>query len=163
VKGDRNKIHKELISLWEEQNTKDLRVEQLIQLYTNAFDALINRSLPTLSSITVKVVLDRVLHEGSAEYPFFSQITLEPRGLSLKALIQKNTTIKIDELKEGLSYLLVEVLTVIGSITSDVLTDSLHKAIMQINRENALNVKEVQNLREVNDPKISLAKKRGER
>lgn len=157
LKAD-EQTHKELISLWEEQNTKGLGAGQLIQLYVSAFQAIERRCLATLSSVTLKVVIDRVLHQGTEIYPILSLITLESSGLSFRALIQKNENYKIEELKEALSYFLVEFLTVIGNITSGVLTASLHKELMGVTREIALNVLEVQNLRAMN----SVKKKRGE-
>lgn len=150
--------HKELVSLWEEQNTKDLRKDQLTQLYEIAFQAIERRCLATLSKITLEVVLDRVIHLGSEKFPLLSEVTLEPTGLSLKGLNQKNNNYKTDELKVGLSYLMREILTVIGKITSDVLSESLHKELMKITCESALNVEKDQNLRTVNSEK----KNRGE-
>lgn len=138
MKDVQDNAHQELIILWEKQNTKDLSNEQLVQLYGSAFGAIERRCLATLSSVTINVVIDRVLNLGSIKYPFFSLLTIEPSGLSLKGLSQKNNNYTTEELKDGLSYLLVEFLTVIGNITSDVLSESLHKELMKVTSQNVL-------------------------
>jgi len=147
LKADQNNTHKELVNLWEEKNTKDLRDEQLIQVYGGAFQALESWCLATLSRVTINVVIDRVLHLGSEKFPILSLITIEPSGLSLKGLIQNIKNYKTEEIREAFSYLLVEFLTVIGNITSNVLTASLHKELMEVTTESALQILEVQNLR----------------
>lgn len=141
--------HEEIVSLWEEQNLKDLGANQLIQLYTSAYQAIERRCQSTLSSVTVIVVVDRVLHLGSEKYPVLSLLTLEPTGLSFKTLIQNSENYKIEELREALSFFLKELLTVISNITSGVLTTFLHKELMGVTREISLNIQEVQNLHSV--------------
>jgi len=144
LKDVQDNAHKELISLWEKQNTKGLRNEQLMQLYASAFGAIERRCSATLSSITINVVIDRVLHLGAKKYPFFSLLTIEPSGLNFKRLIQKNENYKSEELRNGLNYFLAEFLTVIGHITSEVLSESLHKELREVIRENVLNGHELQ-------------------
>lgn len=144
MKAVQDNPHQKLINLWEEQNTKGLRSEQLIQLYGTAFGAIERRCLATLSSVTINVVIDRVLHLGLKKHPFFSLVTIEPSGLSLKGLTQKNENYKIEELRDGLGYLLLEFLTVIGNITSDVLNESLHKELMEVTSESVLKRPEIQ-------------------
>lgn len=158
MKADQNYTHKELVNLWEEKNTKDLRDEQLIQVYGGAFQAIERCSLATLSRVTINVVIDRVLHLGSGKFPILLLVEIELSGLSLKGLIQNIKNYKTEEIKETFSYLLVEFLTVIGNITSDVLTASLHKSLMGVTSESALEILEVQSLRSINSTK----KKRGE-
>ncbi|MDO9182815.1 MAG: hypothetical protein Q7U04_10425 [Bacteriovorax sp.] len=158
VRLDQNKTHKELVRLWENQNTIDLRAEQLVQVYAGAFQAIESRCLATLSRVTINVVIDRVLHIGSEKFQILSLITIEPSGLSLKNLIQNIKKYKTEEIRNALSYFLVEFLTVVGNITSDVLTASLHKKLVEVTRESALSILEVQSLRSIN----STNKKRGE-
>lgn len=139
MKDVQDNAHKELITFWVEQNTRGLRNEQLVQLYGSAFGAIERRCLTTLSSVTINVVIDRVLNLGSKKYPFFSLLTIEASGLSLKGLLAQNENYKTEELRDGLSYLLAEFLTVIGNITSDVLSESLHKELMKVTSQNVLN------------------------
>lgn len=150
--------HKEQVKLWEERNAPDLRDEQIIKIFENAILTVERRCLVTLSNITVQVVLDRVLHEGHLKYPPLSFITVELEGLNFSGLNHHSENYKIEEMKDALRYLLIEFLTVIGNITSDVLTLPLHKELMEVTPESALKIQEVQNLRPMNT-----IKKRGER
>lgn len=149
----KHKTHKELVGLWEEQNTRDLSEEQLLQVYGSAFRAIEQRCLATLSKVTLDVVLDRVLHLGTEKFPFYSDITIESSGFGFKNLTQKNDKYRIEDLRAGLSCLIEEVLTVIGNITSDVMTESLHKELMKVTKESALSVQKVQSLNAVNADK----------
>lgn len=144
MKDVQDNAHKELITFWVEQNTKGLRNEQLVHLYGSAFGAIERRCLATLSSVTINVVINRVLHLGLKKYPFFSLLTIEASGLSFKGLMAKKENYKTEELRDGLSYLLAEFLTVIGNITSDVLSESLHKELKKVTGQNSLNSSELQ-------------------
>lgn len=155
---DQSNAHKDFVNLWEEKNVQGLRAEQIIKIYGSAILAVERRCLDTLSSVTVQVVLDRVLHEGLVKFPLLSNVTIEPMGLNLSGLNQNNGNFKLEEISDALRYLLVEFLTVIGNITSEVLTVPLHKELMEVTRESALTILEVQSLRTLNT-----AKKRGER
>lgn len=150
--------HKEIVHLWEEKNLQGPGPEQVIKIYGSAILAVEQRCLDTLSSVTVQVVLDRVLHEGLENYSLLSTITIGPKGLNLSGLNHKNENYKLEEITESLRYLLIEFLTVIGNITSEVLTTPLHKELMEVTHESALTILEVQNLHTLNT-----AKKRGER
>ncbi|MGZ3693609.1 MAG: hypothetical protein ACXWQO_05425 [Bdellovibrionota bacterium] len=138
--------HKTLVSAWAEKNTKGLNAEQLVRLFSAAIRAVEQRCLTTLSSITVMVVLDRALEESKETYAFLSDITVETQGLDLGGLLGKCKNYKLEELREGLQDLLIGLLTVIGNITADILTAPLHKQLLEINCENALQPSDTQNL-----------------
>ena len=158
MKADQDNPHRALVKLWEEKNTNVLNDEQLLQVYGSAFQAIEKCCSATLSRVTINVVIDRVLHLGSEKFPILSLVEIDHSGLCLKGLTQNIKNYKTEELKKALTYLIVEFLTVIGNITSDVLTASLHKELMEVTSESALTVLEVQSLRSINSPK----KKRGE-
>jgi hypothetical protein len=61
---DQNYLHLKQINLWEEMNTQGLRPDQLVEIFGIAITAIEQRSLLTLSGITVQVVMDRVLQES---------------------------------------------------------------------------------------------------
>lgn len=138
--NDDNKSHQELVTLWEEQNSKGLRQEQLVQLYGSALAAIEKRCLATLNNVTLEVVLDRVINLGVDRYPILSHVISGGAGLNFKGLIQKANQFTNEEIKAGLSYLMVEILTVMGKLTSEVLSESLHKEMMKVTNETALKV-----------------------
>lgn len=148
--------HQELVSFWEEKNIKNLSTDQAIQVYGSALQAIEQRCLATLSSVTMQVVLDRIIYQGLEQFPFFKELTLEPAGLNFNNLIQKKDLYDLKDINTAFRYLLIELLTVIGKITSEVLTVALHKELMEVTSESALRVLDVQVLRPSNT-----AKKRG--
>ena len=153
-----NDIHTKVVSAWEEKNTKALTSEQLVQVFGSAIRAIEQRCLITLSSITVKVVVDRVLHESTEKFSILSKVSIESAGLDFSALLKMGVDEKTEELRKALHYLVVELLAVLGNITANILTVSLHKELMSVTRESAL---EVSNLH-VLQAKKSVKTNRGE-
>lgn len=148
--------HQELVRLWEDKNINNLSTDQIIQVYGCALLAIEQRCLATLSSVTIHVVLDRIIYQGLERFPFFKEISLEPTGLSLNNFIQKKELYDLKDINTAFRYLVVELLTVIGNITSEVLTVALHRELMEVTSERALKVLDVQILRPGN-----AVKKRG--
>lgn len=158
MSDESKKSHRDVVKIWEEKNVRGLRSDQILKIFGTAILAVEHRCLETLSQVTVEVILDRVLHEGLDKFPLLSNVTIEAGGLNLSGLDRKVENLNPEAVTETLSYLLIEFLTVVGNITSEVLSVPLHKELMKVTRETALNVLEVQNLRALNS-----TKKRGER
>ena len=148
-----NSTHQDIVSLWEEKNIKGLCRDQAIQVFQNALQALQQRCLVTLSNITLQVILDRIIHQGIEEFPLLMEINLELDGLNFSNLHQKKDHFELSEINKAFRYLLIETLTIIGNITSEVLTAPLHKELMEVTIESALKVHEVQSLRSMNSIK----------
>lgn len=153
---NQNSAHQNIVSIWEEKNIKNLSTDQAIHVFGNALQKIEHRCLVTLSSVTVHVVLDRIIHGGIEKYPILKDVTIEVDGLNFKNIFQKKDHYEIKEINNAFRYLLIEFLTVIGSITSEVLTAPLHKELMEVTSESVLEVLEVQGLVVMN-----IAKKRG--
>jgi hypothetical protein len=145
--------HKKQVELWEDKNTKGLSAKKIVQLFGAAIHAIEQRSLFTLSSITVTVVADRVLYESTDKFPILAGVKIEPKGMSLAGLLDQSEKVNPEELRNALHHLLVELLTVLGNITADILTAPLHAELMQVTREGALKDSGTQNLRAVNSAK----------
>lgn len=127
-----HRTHEKQVLAWEEMNTQGLRPEQIAQLFGSAIHAIEQRSLLTLSSVTVQIVADRVLHESREKFPILSLVQTESGGLNFNSLIQTCERSTVTEVGDALRYLLVELLSVIGNITADVLTAPLHKELMRV-------------------------------
>ncbi len=155
---NQNSAHRDIVILWEEKNIKDLGTDQAIQVFGNALQTIERRCLITLSSVTVQVVLDRIIHQGIEKFPLLVEVTLESTGLNFSSIHQKKEHYNAHEINNAFRYLLIELLTVIGNITSEVLTAPLHKELMEVTSASALKVHDVQNLRPMNT-----AKKKGEK
>lgn len=152
-------IHKTRVSSWAGPNAEALSAEQLIRLFGAAIRAVEQRSLATLSNVTLMVVVDRALRECVEKFPVLSEIKAQPQGMDLGALLGKSAGLEIKELREALEHLLVVLLTVLGNITADILTAPLHKALMEVTRESALNAPEAQTLQALHLVKAGKAKR----
>lgn len=124
-------IHLQLVDSWEKNNANGLSADKQAQLFGKAVHAVEQRTLLTLSSATLMVILDRVLKQSKKKYPMLSDIKIEAKGMNFDPLINSKEH-KSEDLLEGLRYLLVELLGVLGSITADILTPPLHRELFKV-------------------------------
>lgn len=118
---------------------------QIAQIYAFAIQAIEKRSLVTLSSITVKVVADRVLHENREKFPLLALVTLEEQRMNTSRLSEGIADYGIEDVRNSLRHLLVQLLTVFGNITADILTEPLHRELLKITSESLPKLCEVRN------------------
>ena len=151
----RNDIHAKQVDAWALKNTAGLPPEKLVRLFEIAIQAIEQRSLTTLSSVTVMVVLDRALHQSKEIFPLLAAVTLDPKGVRLDGIIANSGHHKPEELQAALRHLLVEILSVFGNITAEVLTVPLQKELSKITCESVLKTPEAQGLRVIKSPKTN--------
>ncbi|MGZ6442268.1 MAG: hypothetical protein ACXWRU_19585 [Pseudobdellovibrionaceae bacterium] len=130
----RSDAHAKQVDLWVSRNAKDLSAKERPHLYAKAIQAIERRSLNTLSSVTVLVIVDRAIHETKENFPLLTQVKSEAEGIDFSALFDKPDT-NYEELECALRALLIELLSVLGNITADVLTVPLHKELMDVTIE----------------------------
>ena len=122
-------MHSDLIEDWEKKNTEGLSSDQHVRLLEKAIRAIELRAGITLSVVTLTLILDRVLHESQDKFPLLAEASIESNSLSFEKLHHLH---KPEELLVPLRYLLVELLTVLGRITADILTTPLHKELLKV-------------------------------
>lgn len=125
-------VHLKMIENWQNINIKDISLKTQVELFIKAIKAVEARTLKTLSSVTLMVILDRVLYQSKEKFPLLSAVTIEPKGMNFDGLISKNNNHELPEILNSLRYLLVELLRVLGSITADILTEPLYKEIQKV-------------------------------
>jgi hypothetical protein len=128
-------IHEKLIKSWEEKNVSGLNFEQHLQLLEKAFLAVEKRAFTTLSSVTLSVVTDRVLHHGRQKYPALNDIKFENRIIDFKLFNENLKKHPPEELIQALRFILAEQLRVLGRITADILTEPLHQTLLEVTWE----------------------------
>lgn len=156
--SQRNESHIQQVVVWETRNCDGLPAKSLARIYGCGIQAVERRSLVTLSRVTVKVVMDRVLHEGRTKFALLKSLVLEPDYLDFSQLIDKCENHDTEELRSALRFLLVELLNVFGNITAEVLTIPLHQELMAVTVESVLRISNSQPLREVATPKSNRGK-----
>jgi hypothetical protein len=103
--------------------------DQLAGLFEKALSALWHRTYAALGEITVAAIVDRVLYEAAEKYSVLGSLKLDPSGVNFAEFRQKAGSIDDRELKEAIQFVLVELLTVVGNLTAEILTPALHSEL----------------------------------
>jgi hypothetical protein len=105
----------------------------LVALCDRALGAIWQRTRLPLGEITLDAIADRVLQIAQEKYAFLAGSRRDSTGISLKELgTQNNPPVQTAELREGLCFLLIEFLNVIGTVTGEILTPGLRAEISKL-------------------------------
>jgi hypothetical protein len=114
-------------------------LEGLLRLFEAALSALWSRTKTTLGEVTLSAIAERVLHNASETFPFLASFEVDPKdGIQCGDLRERRDALRDAELKEGLRFVLVEFLTVIGNLTAEILTPELHAELTQVGAPEAI-------------------------
>jgi hypothetical protein len=125
------------VDVWVERAAKGLPAGLLLQAFQKAFDTLWRRAQLTLGDVTLMAIVDRVLYNAAERFPELVLLTVEPDGLRTLALRDRADCVNVDELLEGIRFVLVEFLTVLGSLTAEILTRVLYAELVKLAQEEA--------------------------
>ena len=126
-----------LVDAWMERVAKNLPPEELLAAFEQAFGAMWRRAHATLGSITLTAILDRVLYTAGERFPSFSLLEMDASGLRAETFRQRAGSLHRDQVAEGTRFILLEFLTVLGSLTGDVLTPALHLELSNVTAAHA--------------------------
>lgn len=116
-----------------ERSGKDLPPEVLLGLFEAALGALWRRTATTLGEVTLTAIAARVLYNASETFPLVSSLKVEPTGgISFRELRERISSVRGSELTEGMRFVLVEFLTVLGNLTAEILTPELHSELSNV-------------------------------
>ena len=95
-----------------------------------AVEAVWKRAVTALGSVTLSAIAERVLHNASERYGFLSAINPRPNGDARwrEVLHERLAAVPSRELMEAVRFGLVELLTVIGTLTAEILSPDLHRS-----------------------------------
>ncbi|HSO00639.1 MAG TPA: hypothetical protein VLS89_20245 [Candidatus Nanopelagicales bacterium] len=127
--------HSACVDAWMERTAAGLLSEPLLQAFEQAFGALWRRAHVTLGEVTLCAIVDRVLHNASERYPFLSWLRVESTGLRSEQLHEYAGRLTPDQLAEGIRFVLLEFITVLGNLTAEILTPALHAELSKVGRE----------------------------
>lgn len=117
--------HQAHVAQWINRTAADLSREQLLVLLENAMNALWLRSEAMLGEATLTAIMKRILYYTTQKYPFFEEIQVQSDGIDCRQIGVKEPD-SDRELQEGIEFMLVEFLTVIGNLTAEVISSALH-------------------------------------
>jgi len=118
--------HAKCVDTWLDEAARGLTPPALRRLLEVAFGALWTRTMTTLGEVTLTAIGERVLYTAAERFPVLSSLQVVPtRGIELRGA-EPQAPPSESELREGMRFLLVELLTVLGSLTAEILTPELH-------------------------------------
>jgi hypothetical protein len=129
--------HSNQVAAWLVQAAKGLSSEQSLQLFELAMAALWNRALLTLGDVTLAAILDRVLYNASERFAPFELLKIEANGLNFRELRAQSSVVDQRELQEAIRFVIVEFLVVIGNLTAEILTPTLHSELVKVTLDSA--------------------------
>lgn len=124
--------HRACVDAMMERAGHQLPADRLIRLFQAAFDAVWQRALVTLGTVTLTAIVDRVLYNALERHPVLAALELGGDGIDCGALARRRDGLARQPLADGLREVLVEVLAVIGSLTAEILTPALHAALAAV-------------------------------
>lgn len=106
----------------------------MLRRFEEGFDRLWRRAGSTLGELSLVAVTRRVLHHTAKRFPPLASLEVSHAGLegrSLDELRARGETGELgpEALEEMLGAVLMELLTVVGRLTADILTPALHEAL----------------------------------
>jgi hypothetical protein len=125
--------HAACVDAWLDRSAKDLSSEALLRLFEAALGALWVRTKITLGEVTLTAIAERVVHNTSEKFPLFSSLEVESvGGIQIRTLRARISSGSASELLEGIRFVLVEFLTVLGNLTAEILTPELHSELSNV-------------------------------
>jgi len=124
--------HRARVDAWMERATKEAPPERLFDAFESAFGAMWRRARVTLGDVTLTAILDRVLYTAAERFPSLSSLEMDATGLRTDKFRQGAGGLQRDQLGEGIRFILVEFLTVLGNLTAELLTPALHAELAKV-------------------------------
>ncbi len=126
-------LHIACVDAWWERASKDATPRQILAAFEDACGALWRRAHLTLGDVTLVAIAARVLHTTSEEIPWLAPITVDAAGFHVDhALRERASEMPIPELARGIHRVLTKLLAVVGHLTADVLSASLHEELANV-------------------------------
>ena len=124
-------IHIRCVIEWTKHASR-VSPEELAGLFEKAMTVLWHRTYSALGDITVAAIVERVLYNATEKYSVLSSLKLDPSGVDFAEFRRQAGSINERELKEAIQFVLVELLTVVGNLTAEILTPSLHSELSSV-------------------------------
>ncbi len=126
-----DRSHIAVVDAWLERSLDHTSSAEIVKLFGMAAEALWDRLVTTLGTVTLTAIAERVLYTATGRYTFLSMINPRPNGdLRWKQQLKDRlAAVPRADLLDGLRFALIELLTVTGRLTAEILSDELHAAL----------------------------------
>jgi len=124
--------HEACVDKWmDECAVQDLEIAELLPLFERVLGRLWDRARQTLGDVTLTAIVDRVLYTASERFPLLAALRIEGNTLRWDERARPRNN---DEVAESMRFVLVELLTVLGNLTAEILTSALHSDLSRVTR-----------------------------
>jgi hypothetical protein len=123
--------HARAVRAWMER-AAGLPTEALLRAFEAGFAALWRRADRTLGDVTLAAIMDRVLVTAADGYPVLAALDIGPTGIRWQQLRERAGEVHRDELSDGLCFVMIEFLTVLGNLTAEILSSALHAELARV-------------------------------
>lgn len=121
-----------------ERVAKEAPPDRLFDAFERAFGAMWRRARVTLGDVTLTAILDRVVYTAAERFPSLASLEVDATGLRSDKFRQSTGSLQRAQLGEGIRFILVEFLRVLGNLTAEVLTPALHSELAKVAAEDAV-------------------------
>jgi hypothetical protein len=118
--------HNACVSCWMERTATGLPPDRLLQLFERTLGALWRRAHVTLGDVTLTAIVRRVLYTASEQFAVLASVEVDDKGPHHEKLHDRARDLDADHLREAIHFVLLELLTVLGNLTAEILTPALH-------------------------------------
>jgi hypothetical protein len=133
--------HALCVDAWLERSAAGLAPDALLRLFEAALNAVWIRTMTTLGEVTLTAIAKRVLYNASDRFSLLWSLKIEPtRGIQCRELSERIGSVEPSELREAIRFVLVELLTVLGNLTAEILTPALHAEVSRVKLSDAIRV-----------------------
>ena len=126
--------HIAAVDTWISQAIDGAQPSVQLDMFRAAVEALWDRAALTLGSVTLVAIAERVVSTAVRRHEFLAVVSPRPNVDSRwKAQVRDRlATVPAPELLAGLRFALIELLTVIGRLTAEILSPELHAALANV-------------------------------
>jgi hypothetical protein len=123
--------HSRLVDQWASWIFETKSSADIVQIFNSTFSKVWNSAQLTLGSVTLQAVTERVMSVTKDEFIWLPPLHSEGHGVNFQNFSEDGYPVSRDELIRGLSFLMTELITVLGSITGEVISKKLHSSLME--------------------------------
>jgi hypothetical protein len=133
--------HEARVDAWLAAHAGVKAADSLVNAFEESFNLVWRRAHETLSEVTLVAIAERVLYTGIERFSFLTLVQVQPNGLQCAELRERcgdtphperATGASRAPLAEAFRFVFVEFLTVLGSLTSEILTPALHAELAKV-------------------------------
>lgn len=124
--------HQLVVERWLATAGKKLSAEQQIDLLEQTIGALWRAAQPSISEVTLALILDRVVINTRDHFPNFPDLAVAAPSLDVAPLRARRAVLGAAKVKAAVAFLITEFVAINSGMTADALTPAMHKTLSKI-------------------------------